>query len=61
MIPHLQGYDADRVIEFALSRRQGILLDDDGRETLAERLRTAVPSGGFALNWLCEAWRATAV
>jgi hypothetical protein len=61
LIPHIQGYDAVRVVEFALSRSQAILLDPEGREELVERLRAAVPSEPFAINWFCEAWRASAV
>lgn len=60
LIPHIQGYDPTRIVEFALSRSRTILLDDGEREALVGRLRNAVPAEPFPVNWLCEAWRATA-
>jgi SAM-dependent methyltransferase len=60
LIPHIQGYDPTRIVEFALSRSRTILLDDGERDALVERLRAAVPTEPFPVNWLCEAWRATA-
>ena len=61
LIPHVQGYDRDRITQFALSRSQSILLDPDAREALLERLRAAVPAEPFTVNWFCEAWRAEAI
>jgi SAM-dependent methyltransferase len=61
LIPHVQGYDRDRITQFAMSRSQSILLDPDAREALLERLRGAVPSEPFTVNWFCEAWRAEAI
>lgn len=61
LVAHAESYDIDRVREFALSRSQAILLDGAGRQQLVEQLRDAVPEGPFAINWLCEAWRATAL
>jgi SAM-dependent methyltransferase len=61
LVPHSQTYDADRVVEFALSRSQSILRDPAGRQAMVEALRTASPAGEFELNWICEAWRATAI
>lgn len=60
LIPHVQGYDTARIVEFALSRSQAILLDNAGRERLIERLSAAVPDRPFPVHWFCEAWRATA-
>jgi len=60
LIPHVQGYDRARIIEFALSRSQCILLDDAGREQLVEQLAAAVPDEAFPVHWICEAWQATA-
>jgi SAM-dependent methyltransferase len=61
IVPHLQGYDRDRIVGYAVSRSQVILLDDDAREALIERLRAAVPAEPFPVHLVCEAWRATAV
>jgi SAM-dependent methyltransferase len=60
LIPHIQGYDPTRIVEFAVSRSRTILLDDDEREAMVERLRAAIPAEPFPVNWLCESWRATA-
>jgi SAM-dependent methyltransferase len=59
LIPHVQGYDAVRIVEFALSRSQTILLEAADRDALVERLRAAVPPEPFPVHWVCEAWRAT--
>jgi hypothetical protein len=61
LIPHVQGYDRDRITQFALSRSQSILLEPDARASLLERLRGAVPGEPFTVNWFCEAWRAAAI
>jgi SAM-dependent methyltransferase len=61
LIPHVQGYDTERVVDFAISRSRSILLSDDDRESMLAALRTGVPAEPFTLNFFCEAWRATAV
>jgi SAM-dependent methyltransferase len=58
---HTQDYDADRVVEFAVSRSQSILRDPAGRRAMIDELRTAMPAGTFRLAWICEAWRAVAI
>jgi SAM-dependent methyltransferase len=61
LTPHSQDYDADRVVEFAVSRSQSILRDPAGREAMIDALRAAMPAGTFRLAWICEAWRAVAI
>jgi SAM-dependent methyltransferase len=56
---HDERYDADRVVAFALSRSQAILLAPQDRTDLVARLRRAVPRGSFPLRMCCEVWRAT--
>jgi SAM-dependent methyltransferase len=58
LIPHVQGYDAVRIVEFALSRSQTILREAADRDALVERLRAAVPADPFPVHWICEVWRA---
>jgi SAM-dependent methyltransferase len=53
-----EPYTTDRVIAFAASRSQSILLADDARNSMFDRLRAALPDGEFPLWWQCEAWRA---
>jgi SAM-dependent methyltransferase len=60
LVSHAQDYDPDRVVQFALSRSQSILLAPEARRAMVDRLRSAVPDGPFSLSWFCEAWRATA-
>jgi SAM-dependent methyltransferase len=61
MLKHSQSYDTDRVVEFALSRSQSILRDPGGRQAMIEALRAAMPTGEFAIDWICEAWRSAAI
>lgn len=60
LMPHVQGYDPARIVEFALSRSQAIVLDQAGRDQLVARLSAAVPDQPFPVHWFCEAWRASA-
>lgn len=60
LLPHVQGYDAERAIAFAVSRSQAIRLGSEEREAMVEQLRAVVPDGSFTINWWCEAWRSTA-
>jgi SAM-dependent methyltransferase len=61
LVTHSQDYDADRVVEFAVSRSQSILSDAGARQAMIDALRSASPAGTFTLDWVCEAWRATAI
>lgn len=61
LIPHVQGYDRERIGQFALSRSQLILLEPAARQAQLERLRAAVPAEAFPVHWLCETWRAVAL
>lgn len=61
MLKHSQSYDTGRVVEFALSRSQSILRDPGSRQAMIEALRAAMPTGEFAIDWICEAWRAVAI
>jgi SAM-dependent methyltransferase len=58
VVRHAETYTTDRVVAFAASRSQSILLDATAREEMFARLRAALPSGEFSLWWQCEAWRA---
>jgi SAM-dependent methyltransferase len=60
LVSHSQEYDANRVVQFAVSRSQSILLEPDPRQAMVDTLRSAVPEGPFQLRWICEVWRATA-
>jgi SAM-dependent methyltransferase len=61
LVAHSQPYDADRVIAFALSRSQSILREPAARQQTIDALRAAMPAGQFVLDFICEAWRSTAV
>jgi SAM-dependent methyltransferase len=61
LIPHVQGYDGERIVQYALSRSQAILLDAESRDVLVARLQAAVPREAFPLNLFREVWRATAL
>jgi len=54
---HEEPYDADRLVAYALSRSQAILLPDAERAAMVERVRALTPGGEFALPLVCEAWR----
>lgn len=58
LLRHAETYNADRVIAFAASRSQSILLEPAARDAMFGRLRDALPAGDFQLWWQCEAWRA---
>jgi SAM-dependent methyltransferase len=58
LVRHAERYDVDRVIAFAASRSQTILLAPDDREALFSQLREQLPPGEFEVRWWCEAWRA---
>lgn len=61
VVHHQQRYDADRIVAYALSRSQAILLAPDDRQALVDQLLAAVPADGFAVSFVCETWRATAL
>ena len=54
---HSQRYDADRLVAYVLSRSQSILLPDDDRNALLQKVRDLAPTGEFAMPMVCEAWR----
>jgi hypothetical protein len=54
---HTGTYDADRLVAFVHSRSQTILLPDDERASLIDRVRAILPAGEFPLPLVCEAWR----
>ena len=60
VVNHQQRYDADRIVAYALSRSQAILLAPDDRQQLVGELRAALPPGEFPVSFVCETWRATA-
>jgi SAM-dependent methyltransferase len=60
LVSHRQEYDEERVVQFALSRSQSILLESEPRAAMIDRLRAAMPHRTFSLSWVCEVWRATA-
>lgn len=55
---HEETYDADRLVAYTVSRSQVILLPDDERAALVERVRAFAKAGEFVLPIVCEAWRA---
>ena len=57
IIRHAPTYDADRLVAFVLSRSQCILMADEGRSELIDRLRALLPAGEFPLPLVCEVWR----
>jgi SAM-dependent methyltransferase len=61
MFFHRQRYDPERIVRYAVSRSQAILLADTDRAAMIARLRAAVPDREFDLALACEAWRGTAV
>lgn len=56
-----EPYDADRLVAYLVSRSQVILLPEDERAAMIERVRAVAPSGAFALPIVCEAWRGSRV
>ncbi len=55
--PHRQTYDADRLVAYVLSRSQTILMPDNERDALLQRVRALAPAGEFTVPLVCEAWR----
>lgn len=55
--PHVETYDADRLVEFVLSRSQTILLPEDRRADLLAGVRDLAPDGEFPLQLVCDVWR----
>lgn len=58
---HEETYDADRLVAYLVSRSQVILMPDDERDAMVERVRAVAPAGTFALPIVCEAWRGAAI
>jgi SAM-dependent methyltransferase len=58
VVSHFETYTTDRVLAFAASRSQSILLEPTERDAMFARLRAALPDGEFPLRWQCEVWRA---
>jgi SAM-dependent methyltransferase len=54
---HSETYDADRLMAWVLSLSRTILLPDDERAELLDRIRDVTPDGTFELHHVCEVWR----
>jgi SAM-dependent methyltransferase len=61
VVSHSESYDVGRLLAYALSRSQAIILEPAERAALVDRLRAAMPASPFSLHMVCEAWRATAI
>jgi SAM-dependent methyltransferase len=57
LFTHTEPYDVDRLTAWVLSLSRTILLPDDERAALLERVRAIAPPGTFDLRYVCEAWR----
>ena len=57
LFPHREPYDADRLTAWVLSLSRVILLPDDERAALLERIGAVTPNGRFELHHVCEVWR----
>ncbi|HMC69553.1 MAG TPA: methyltransferase domain-containing protein, partial [Mycobacteriales bacterium] len=57
LFAHSESYDADRIIAWVLSLSRTILLGEDDRAALLDRIREITPSGAFDLHHVCEVWR----
>jgi SAM-dependent methyltransferase len=57
LIRYSERYDADRLTAWVLSLSRVILLTDEERASLLDRVHVVVPSGGFDLHHVCEVWR----
>lgn len=58
---HDEPYDEERLVAYLVSRSQVILLPDDERAAMIDRVRAVAPRGTFALPLVCEAWRGARV
>ncbi|HET7311993.1 MAG TPA: class I SAM-dependent methyltransferase [Mycobacteriales bacterium] len=58
LFPHSEPYDADRLTAWVLSLSRVILLPEDERAALLDRVHAATPQGAFELRHVCEVWRA---
>lgn len=57
LFPHSEPYDAERLTAWALSLSRVILLPEDERASLLDRVREVTPSGRFDVHHVCEVWR----
>ena len=57
LFPHSETYDADRLTAWVLSLSRTILLPDDERNALLDRMRAVTPAGHFPIRHVCETWR----
>ena len=55
--PHRESYDANRLTAWVLSLSRVILLPEDERAALLDRVHAVTPSGRFDLHHVCEVWR----
>jgi SAM-dependent methyltransferase len=57
LFTHSEPYDVDRLTAWVLSLSRVILLPEDERAALLERVLAIAPPGRFELHHVCEAWR----